>query len=144
MFLNIFQRFMRKIQKFFDYRPAPFRKLSLLILSFFTVKIKLISSEMENLALAHLPRRVYNLLGWVQIKPFLVQFWKSLAQIASAIRIKFPILYPHILVRYYSWTSLIWTPKGQSKVSVLERCLYYRGHHDDVTCKTPLTVLSVQ
>ncbi len=24
----------------------------------------------------------------------------------------------------YSWTSLIWTPKGQSKVSVLERCPY--------------------
>ena len=31
-------------------------------------------------------------------------------------------------------------PKGQSKVSVLERCPFYRGHHDDVTVKTPLTV----
>ena len=25
------------------------------------------------------------------------------------------------------------TPKGQSKVSVLERCPFYRGHHDYVT-----------
>ncbi len=33
----------------------------------------------------------------------------------------------------YSWTSLIRTPKGQSKVSVLERCPYYWGHHCDVT-----------
>ena len=40
----------------------------------------------------------------------------------------------------YSRTSLIWTPKGQSKVSVLERCLYERGHYDDVTFITPLTV----
>ena len=39
-----------------------------------------------------------------------------------------------------SRTSLIRTPKGQSKVSVLERCPFYRGHHDDVTFKTPLTV----
>ena len=38
-----------------------------------------------------------------------------------------------------SRTSLIRTPKGQSKVSVLERCPFYRSHHDDVTFKTPLT-----
>ena len=45
---------------------------------------------------------------------------------------------------YYSRTSLIRTPKGQSEVSVLERCPYKRGHYDDVTFMTPLTVLSVQ
>ena len=44
----------------------------------------------------------------------------------------------------YSWTSLIWTPKGQIKVSVLERCSYKRGHYDDVTSMTALTVLSIQ
>ena len=41
--------------------------------------------------------------------------------------------------RNYSRTSLIRTPKGQSKVSVLGSCPFYRGHHDDVTFKTPLT-----
>ena len=35
-------------------------------------------------------------------------------------------------------------PKGQSEVSVLERCPYKRGHHDDVTFMTPLIVLNVQ
>ena len=45
---------------------------------------------------------------------------------------------------HYSQTSLIRTLKGQSEVSVLERCLYKRGHYDDVTFMTPLTVLSVQ
>ena len=40
--------------------------------------------------------------------------------------------------------SLIRTPKGQSEMSVLERCSYKRGHYDDVTFKTPLTGLSVQ
>ena len=44
----------------------------------------------------------------------------------------------------YSRTSLIWTPKGQIEVSVLERCPYKRGHYDDVTSMTALTVLSVQ
>ena len=44
----------------------------------------------------------------------------------------------------YSQTSLIRTPKGPSKVSVLERCPYKRGHYHDVTFMTPLTVLSVQ
>ena len=39
--------------------------------------------------------------------------------------------------------ELIRTPKGQSEVSVLERCPYKRGHHDDVTFMTPLTFLSV-
>jgi len=29
---------------------------------------------------------------------------------------------------------------GQSKVSILERSLYWRGHYDDVTFKSPLTV----
>ena len=42
-----------------------------------------------------------------------------------------------------SRTSLIRTPKGLSKVSVLERCPYKRGHYDDVTFMTPLAVLSV-
>ena len=41
----------------------------------------------------------------------------------------------------YNRTSLIRTPKGQSEVSVLERCPYKRGHYDDVTFMTPLTVL---
>ena len=45
--------------------------------------------------------------------------------------------------RKYSWTSLIRTPKGQSEVSALERCPFKRGHYDDVTFMTPLTVLSV-
>lgn len=40
----------------------------------------------------------------------------------------------------YSRTSLIQTPKGQSKVSVLERCPFYRGHYDDGAFKLPLTV----
>ena len=44
----------------------------------------------------------------------------------------------------YSRISLIRTPKGQSEVSVLERCPYKRGHYDDVTFITPLTVSSVQ
>ena len=44
----------------------------------------------------------------------------------------------------YSRTSSILTPKGQSQVSVLERCPYKRGHYDDVTFVTPLTVLTVQ
>ena len=44
----------------------------------------------------------------------------------------------------YSRTSLIRTPKGQNEVSVLERCPYKRGHYDDVTFMTPLTVLSFQ
>ena len=44
----------------------------------------------------------------------------------------------------YSRISLIRTPKGQSKESVLERCPYKRGHYDVVTFITPLTVLSVQ
>ena len=43
----------------------------------------------------------------------------------------------------YSQTSLIRTPKGQSKVSILERCPYKRGHYNDVTFMTPLTVKSV-
>ena len=42
-----------------------------------------------------------------------------------------------------SRTSLIRTPKVESKVSVLERCPYKRGHYDDVTFMTPLAVLSV-
>ena len=46
---------------------------------------------------------------------------------------------------HYSRTSLIRTLKGQSEVSVLEmRYPYARGHYDDVTFMTPLTVLSVQ
>ena len=36
------------------------------------------------------------------------------------------------------------TSKGQSEVSVLEKCPYKRGHYDDVTLMTPLTVLSLQ
>ena len=44
----------------------------------------------------------------------------------------------------YSRTSLIRRLKGQSTVSVLERCLYFRGHHDDVMLKTVLAVLCVQ
>ena len=47
-------------------------------------------------------------------------------------------------VAVYCRISLIRTPKGQSEVSVLERCPYKRGHYDDVTFMTPLTVLSVQ
>ena len=43
----------------------------------------------------------------------------------------------------YSLTSQIRTPKGQSKVSVLERCPLYRGHEYYVTLKAPLMVLSV-
>ena len=49
-----------------------------------------------------------------------------------------------ILVTNYSRTSLIRTPKGQSKVSVLERCPYKRGHYDNVTFMTLTAVLSVQ
>ena len=41
-----------------------------------------------------------------------------------------------------SRTSLIRTPKGQSEVSVLEGCPYKRGHYDDVTFMTPLTVFN--
>ena len=44
----------------------------------------------------------------------------------------------------YSGISLIRTPKGQSEVSVLERCPYKRGHYDDVTFITPFTVLNVK
>ena len=42
--------------------------------------------------------------------------------------------------------SVIRTSKGQSEVFVLEteRGPYKRGHHDDVSFMTPLTVLSVQ
>ena len=43
----------------------------------------------------------------------------------------------------YSRTSLRRTPKGQSKVSVLERCPLYRGREYYVTLKAPLMVLSV-
>ena len=46
---------------------------------------------------------------------------------------------------HYSLTSLIWTLKGHSKVSVLERCPYKRAnHYDDVTFMTAPTVLTVQ
>ena len=41
----------------------------------------------------------------------------------------------------YTVEPLIRTPKGQNKVSVLERCPYKRGYYDDVTFMTPLTVL---
>jgi len=51
---------------------------------------------------------------------------------------KFISLFLYML---HSQTSLILTPKGQSKVSVLERCPYKKGHYDDVTFMTPLTVL---
>ena len=44
----------------------------------------------------------------------------------------------------YNRTSLIRTSKGESEVSVLERCPYKRDHYDDVTFITPLTVLRVQ
>ena len=45
----------------------------------------------------------------------------------------------------YIRTSLIRTPnQGQCEVSVLERCPNKRVHYDDVTLRTPLTVLSVQ
>ena len=47
-------------------------------------------------------------------------------------------------IRAYSRNSLIRTTKGQSKVSVSEMCPYKRGHYDDVTLMTPLTVLSVR
>ena len=50
----------------------------------------------------------------------------------------------YIYIYIYSRTSLIWTPKGQSDVSVLEKCPYKRGHYDDVIFMTPLAVLSVQ
>ena len=40
---------------------------------------------LELIALGHSPRQVSNLLGKVQILHFLVQFWKSLAQMASAV-----------------------------------------------------------
>ena len=40
-------------------------------------------------------------------------------------------------------TSLIWTLKREREVSILERCPYWRGHCDDVTFKSPLTVWSV-
>ena len=39
--------------------------------------------------------------------------------------------------------QLIWTSKGRSKVSVLERCPYYRGHEYDVALKAPLTIRNV-
>ena len=44
---------------------------------------------------------------------------------------------------HYCRTSLIRTPRGQSEVSVLERCPYERGHYNDVTSMTSLRVLSV-
>ena len=44
----------------------------------------------------------------------------------------------------YSQTSLIWTAKGQTVVSILDRCPYKRGHYDNMTFTTPLTVLSVK
>ena len=44
----------------------------------------------------------------------------------------------------YSRTSLIRKLKGQSEVSVVERCPYNRAHYIDVTFMTPLKVLSVQ
>ena len=49
-----------------------------------------------------------------------------------------------ILITNYSRTSLIRTPKGQSKVSVLDRCPYKTGHYDNVTFMTLTAVLSVQ
>ena len=48
------------------------------------------------------------------------------------------------LFQLYSPTSVIQTPKGQSKLSVLERCPYKIGHYDDVTFMTSLTVLTFQ
>ena len=48
------------------------------------------------------------------------------------------------VIQSYSQTFLIRTPKEQSEMSVLERCLYKRGHYDDITFMTPLSVLSVQ
>ena len=48
------------------------------------------------------------------------------------------------VIQSYSQTFLIRTPKEQSEMSVLERCLYKRGHYDDITFMTPLLVLSVQ
>ena len=48
-----------------------------------------------------------------------------------------------VATHVYSRTSLIRTPKGQNKVSVLERCPLYRGHEYYVTLKAPLMVLSV-
>ena len=43
----------------------------------------------------------------------------------------------------YCRTSLIRTPKGQSKASVLERCPLYGGYEYYVTLKAPLMVSSV-
>ena len=48
------------------------------------------------------------------------------------------------VIQSYSQTSLIQTPKEQSEMSVLERCPYKRGHYDEITFMTPLSVLSVQ
>ena len=39
-----------------------------------------------------------------------------------------------------SRTSLIRTLKGQSEISVYERCPYWTGHCDDVTFKSPLAI----
>ena len=71
---------------------------------------------------------------------------KLRTDLAKTIRINKmrPETLQRILHTIYSRTSLIRTPKGQSEVSVLERCPYKRGHYDDVTFMTPLTVLSVQ
>lgn len=49
-----------------------------------------------------------------------------------------------IYVNLYSRTSIIHTPKGQSKVSVFERFPVYRGRYDDVTFKTPVRVKDVK
>ena len=38
-------------------------------------------------------------------------------------------------------TSLLRTPKGQSKVYVLGKCPYWRGHYGDVTFKSPLSYI---
>ena len=44
---------------------------------------------------------------------------------------------------HYSQTSLIWTPKGQSEVSILERCPYKRGHYDSFKCSVAKTRLTL-
>ena len=69
---------------------------------------------------------------------------RSVLRILQVNRSRLPILKvrksKHICT-VYSRTSLIRTPKGQSKVSLSERCPFYRGHYDDVNFKLPLTVL---
>ena len=49
---------------------------------------------------------------------------------------------------YWCWDwkwnhGYICAMQGQSEVSVLERCLYQKGHHDGVTLKSPQTVYNV-